>query len=300
MSEIQTGELTCTGCRQTYPITKGVPRFVSSDNYASSFGYQWNLYKSTQLDNISGHSQSERRFFSETGWPRTGLQNEWILDVGCGSGRFMEVASRTGADVVGIDLSNAVDAAYELLNQRENVHFVQASVYELPFKPGVFDKAYCIGVIQHTPSPKDTIQAIPKVVKEGGQFAMTIYERRRFTLLYSKYLLRPVTKHIPNRLLLNMIKFSMPVLWPLTEILFRVPVLKKIFRFAIPICNYVDLPDLTWRQRYEWAILDTFDMLSPAYDQPQTESDVRSFLHAKGYNKVDRRSQESLNLVVEC
>ena len=47
------------GCR--YPIVSGIPRFVEVENYASSFGIQWNEFRKTQLDSFTGLSISEKR-----------------------------------------------------------------------------------------------------------------------------------------------------------------------------------------------------------------------------------------------
>ncbi len=36
--EVLEGELGCPGCGVVYPVPRGIPRFVPSENYASSFG----------------------------------------------------------------------------------------------------------------------------------------------------------------------------------------------------------------------------------------------------------------------
>lgn len=294
---VQEGGLTCKACHQQYPIVRFIPRFVPMENYTGSFGYQWNLFKYTQVDQYSKVQQSEQRFYAETAWSKDTLQDQWILEAGCGNGRFIDVCSRANCQVVGIDMSSAIDAARTLFKDRPNVHLVQASIYALPFKPGVFDKCYSIGVIQHTPDPKKSIQALPAFVKKGGQIVLTIYERRPWTRLYGKYLLRPLTKRMNKNLLLWMIKCCSVILFPLTEILFRVPLFKKAFQFIIPFANYVEKKELTWRQRYEWAILDTFDMLSPAYDQPMTEREVYRSLTAINITNIKRLANPGVNVV---
>lgn len=292
------GKLICTKCEAHYPIVRGIPRFVPMENYAASFGYQWNLYKYTQVDVYSKNKNSESRFSAETQWTKENMKGNWVLDAGCGNGRFVEVSSRADCQVVGVDISSAIDAAGELFKDRDNVHLVQASIYQLPFAPASFDKCYCIGVIQHTPNPQQSIQALPKLVKEHGQVVMTIYEKKPWTLWYAKYLVRPVTKRMNKKVLLWMIKLLSPILFPLTEVLFRIPVLKKVFKFIIPYANYVDMPELAnMKQRYEWAILDTFDMLSPAYDTPMTEKGVRSCLEEVGVKKIKRLPNPGVNIV---
>ena len=176
------------------------------------------------------------------------------------------------------------------------MHFVQASIYELPFREGTFDYCYCIGVIQHTPEPQRSLRSIAAMVKPEGGIAVTIYERRKwYTMLYSKYWLRPITKRMKKETLLRLIETIMPVAFPITSVLFRIPVLGKGFMFVMPIANYVHQVELNKDQRYAWAILDTFDMLSPAFDQPMTESEAGTTLAESGF-EISRRASSGLNL----
>lgn len=297
--EIVSGTLECAPCSQSFPIVNGIPRFVPTQDYAASFGLQWNRFRLEQIDSDNLTRQSERRFYSETEWTPEWMKGKWLLEVGCGSGRFLEVASRTSAQVVGVDLSIAVDAARQTLASRPNVHLVQASIYELPFRREAFDGCYCIGVIQHTPDPARSLQALPSVLQPGGRIAVAVYERRPWTRFHGKYLLRPITRRMNARLLLFLVRLFMPVLFPLTDVLFRIPKLGRVFRFCIPVANYVEKPDLSWRQRYRWAVLDTFDMLSPAYDQPMTESEVVAALGAAGIGGVKRLDNIGVNIVGE-
>jgi hypothetical protein len=88
----------------------GIPRFVPARNYAANFGFQWNRFRRTQLDSGTGLPISRDRFQRATGWSRDTLAGARVLDVGCGAGRFAEVALSLGASVVAIDYSSAVDA----------------------------------------------------------------------------------------------------------------------------------------------------------------------------------------------
>lgn len=294
--QIEEGKLGCAACGLEYPIEKGIPRFVEKDNYSSSFGYQWNKFKAEQIDSLNGTKISAKRFYAETQWTPAGLKGKWVLDAGCGAGRFMDVASQNECEVVGIDISSAIEASQINLAGRENVHFVQASIYELPFKDESFDYCYCIGVIQHTPDPNRAMAALPRVVRQSGQLALTIYERKPWTLLYSKYWFRPFLKRLPNDKLLSLIEAAMPVAFPLTSVLFRIPVLGKAFNFVIPIANYVGEESLTSKQRYDWAVLDTFDMLAPEFDQPRTYAEVAEALSASEI-ELRRLPNAGLNVI---
>lgn len=294
---VQEGELKCSNCGNRFPIINGIPRFVELDNYASSFGYQWNEFRKEQLDSYNGTTLSADRFWAETDWKPEQLKGKWVLDVGCGAGRFLDAAAPSGCEIVGLDLSSAIDAAQENLSNWPNVHFVQASIYDLPFKEGAFDYCYCIGVIQHTPDPIKSLASLARVIKSSGELALTIYPRKIWTKLYSKYWLRVITRRMEKQRLLKLIERVMPVAFPVTEMLFRVPVLGKFFMFAIPVANYVHEKQLDRNQRYAWAVLDTFDMLSPQFDQPLTEQEASRALIAEGLRSVRRLPNLGLNLV---
>ncbi|MBA3512836.1 MAG: methyltransferase domain-containing protein [Pyrinomonadaceae bacterium] len=297
VGEVSRGRLYCVSGAHQYPIEDTIPRFVPRDNYAASFGYQWNKFKLEQLDSANGTKLSTARFYSETGWTKDWLKSKWILDAGCGAGRFLDVVADSEAEVVGLDISSAIDAARVNLAGRKNVHLVQASIYQLPFRPGVFDGCYCIGVVQHTPDPQQTMRTLPRVLRPGGRIAITAYERKRWTMLHAKYLLRPLTKRVDKQKLLSGINGAMPILFPLTNVLFRLPLAGRLFKFAIPVANYVHEGSLTPQQRYDWAILDTFDMLSPQYDQPRTQQEIEQALSAEGVGELNRLPNSGVNIV---
>jgi SAM-dependent methyltransferase len=296
--EILTGALNCAKCGAEYPIVRGIPRFVPASSYANSFGYQWNRFRELQIDAENQTSLSRDRFLSETGWSFESLAGKWVLDIGCGAGRFLEIASRSSAEVVGLDLSNAVDAARNTCAGRRNVHIVQASVYAPPFRAGSFDACYCIGVLQHTPDPQKALKSLPSLLNPSGRIAVTIYERRKWTLLNGKYLARRITRHLPERVLMRLLAIAIPIAFPFTELLFRIPGLGRFFMFVIPIADYVDNPQLNFRERYRWALMDTFDMLAPYYDQPMRQSEAESVLKSEGITPR-RLNNPGLNLVGE-
>jgi len=76
-----------------FPIVGSVPRFVESEAYVQNFGFEWNVHALTQLDTDSS-DESERTFRSKTGFTPEQLRGKRVLDVGCGMGRFSDVASK--------------------------------------------------------------------------------------------------------------------------------------------------------------------------------------------------------------
>lgn len=295
--EIDSASLSCRDCRAAFPVRGGIPRFVPDDGYGGSFGMQWNLFRTEQLDSATDADESRRRLHSEIDGDAAWLAGKTILEAGCGAGRFLEVAAASGATVVGVDLTHAVDAAALTVKGRPNAHVVQASIYELPFRDGVFDLCYSIGVIQHTPDPARSLEALPRVVKSGGRVAVTVYERRPWTLLNAKYLVRPLTSRMPQWLLLSLIRLAAPVLFPIVDVAYRVPLIGRMLAFAIPFADYTTVSDMRYFDRYRASVLDTFDMLSPAYDQPQTRAEVETALNRAGVTETRRLSTPGLTIV---
>ena len=97
----QSGSLECQ-CGQRYPIRDFIPRFVTDDAYVDNFSYEWTIHSKTQIDSRAS-SRSWTTFFEKTGITPESLRGKRVLDVGVGSGRFADVASKCGADVIGID-----------------------------------------------------------------------------------------------------------------------------------------------------------------------------------------------------
>lgn len=285
--EIYQGVLVSTDGHERYQIYKGIPRFVPQSNYADNFGMQWNYFRQTQLDSHSGHPISEKRFWLATGWKPEQMKNQWILDVGCGAGRFAEVALRAGAKVVALDYSNAVDACYDNLKHHPNLHVVQGDIYSLPFAPESFPLIYCLGVLQHTPDVENAFAALPPILQKGGALCADFYWRRFRTMLHAKYLLRPFTKRMNQLLLFKILQKITPSLLVISQSLGRVPLIGRGLRRIVPVADYTGILPLNARQLREWAILDTFDMLAPAYDNPQTAATIRQWLQRAGLVDIE-------------
>ena len=130
------------------------------------------------------------------------------------------------------------------------------------------------------------------ILSTGGKFAFTIYAKRPWTKLFSKYWVRGMLCGIKDEKLLRAVEKIMPLAFPVTDILFRIPALGRLMRFLIPIANYVEKGDLTKKQRYEEAVLDTFDMLSPKFDSPVTVArviDTMTICDVDDYEILSRR-----------
>ena len=143
---------------------RDIPRFVAGDQYAESFGFQWNAHRQTQLDSRTGLSISRDRLFAVSGWS-TDLTGQRVLEAGSGAGRFTEVLLTTGAEVFSTDLSSAIEANLANNGPHPRLHLFQADILNLPVRQDLFDRVICLGVLQHAGSGSD----VPRAVGASGR-----------------------------------------------------------------------------------------------------------------------------------
>jgi len=298
--------LTCSKCGKSVPVKNGIPRFASDSNYAKSFGMQWKIYGSVQVDSIAGNSISHDRFYATTNWSPNCNQGKLILDVGCGGGRFSEVALETGAEVVAFDYTSAVDVAKDNIKSRiDKISFFQASVYEMPFDC-IFDAVYCMGVLQHTPDPKKSLKCMVDVLKPGGELIVDVYLKYKpesffnqvvYTLDPQRWFWKPIIKRLPFGFVREFI------VWYVRSFLLLDNKLISFFRKnsflysmvlyfrqwqPIVIMNHCfQFPFLKKEQWYQWAEMNTIDIYTPKYTYNQSPETMRCWAEELGLKEID-------------
>lgn len=272
---------------KVFQIRNNVVDFVELDDYSESFGMQWNIFNKTQLDSYTGHKITHNRFWNATSWSPEEIKDKWILDLGCGQGRFAEIALEAGANVIAVDYSSSVDAAYANLLRFSNFFVIKADINNLPLKPNFFEYVYSIGVIQHTPNVRQTFNSVAEMVKPGGKICVDVYYKRFRTMMHGKYLLRPFTKKMEREKLLRLITKLMPNALKISQALGSIPLLGKALKRLIPIADYTGIYPLNKDELLNWAILDTFDMLSPEYDNPQTSKTFKKWFVENSFINIE-------------
>lgn len=307
---IVTGNFHCGACELHYPIKNGIPRFVSSEAYTSSFSFEWKRWRRTQFDTASRKS-SETTFTASTGARPEDCVGKLVLDAGCGSGRYMDVLARSGAEVVGVDLSLAVEVAQENLGHLSNCHFIQADLFQLPFPADSFDFIYSIGVLHHTPNTKQAFIHLIRTLKPRGEAAIWVYPRRRLTETFDYFpervnevLALDVNFRIPEKRAAHVRRVAPMLDWIMEtsssiERFFttRLPSrwLYALCRVAIPLYYVYRIPiffplrlvtKIAMDPDPEWRVLDTFDWYSPRYQWKHTYSQVRAWFEEAGMEEV--------------
>lgn len=256
-----------------------------------AFGYQWTTFK-----NNFDYFKSIFLSFVEPHLEAKDFKDKLVLEVGCGSGRPASVASSFGAEVVAVDLSEAVNTAYSMTNQFPKLHVIQADAYTLPFKP-CFDFVYSVGVLQHIPDPSKALRGISRVIPDDNKLVLWVYGVRELWYQPIEWM-RKLTTKMPYTLL-RILSYFLAVL---SELLLLCPyrILRK-YEFTKPLAEkipgriYANFP-------FKENVLGWFDRLVAPVTHYFSKSDVEDMLLDSGFNKINivARTQASASWVVEA
>jgi ubiquinone/menaquinone biosynthesis C-methylase UbiE/uncharacterized protein YbaR (Trm112 family) len=284
---IESGFFVNESTGRRYPIVNGIPRFVDyeEETYARSYGYQWHKWPRVQFESenvgkpMEGHTRRMWERIVGFHERKLDLAGKTVLDIGCGPGRFIDVARSKGAKVIGLDYSGAVEVAHGIFGENPGVCICQSDALKLPFRTNSVDGAFAVGVLHHTPDPEKAVPEAYRVLQYDGWFAVNVYGkdgyydfpsvqawRRFFNLLW------PVFKHYPPLLYTYFTNYAF------RPIALAVPTLGKAVRLFFP---FVKLPDL------QWSLLDTFDSITPSYQSAHESYEVFNWLKKAGFKDIE-------------
>jgi SAM-dependent methyltransferase/uncharacterized protein YbaR (Trm112 family) len=269
--EVMEGELRCKGCGSTHPVTRGIPRFTPSDTYVGNFSLQWHKLRASKKP--AKRNRAAEHYAARTDFDLSRVRGEWVLEAGCGAGRYVKHLADHGAEVVGVDLSFGVDDVFRMIGRRPNVHLVQASIFKLPFRDAVFDKVYSLGVLHHTPSTKIAFDCLPRLLKPRGRIAIWVYSRHdMIPWKFGRYY-RKLTTKLPPRLLYYLCYAAVPM-----HYVYKVPFLGRLAFIVLRTDGHH--PD--WRFR----VLNTFDFYAPKYQHLHTYNEVFGWFEEHGLEGI--------------
>jgi SAM-dependent methyltransferase len=200
---------------------------------------------------------------------------------------------------VGLDATDAVDAAQENLAGRNNVLFVQGDIFSHPFREASFDCGYSVGVLHHTPDPEDGFRKLSSSIKPNGKIAVSLYDVSNYSrpnrnslknstmeLLYTLNewrceLFRVVTSRLPGRLFLKYCR----VVVPLLHFINKIPVIRYI-RYLFPSTCYSHLPVI-------WSMVDTHDTYATKIVHKYRGRDVFQWFLHEGMSEIILRNSRA-------
>jgi len=97
-----------------------------------------------------------------------------LLDLPCGTGRFLEMDKELGFTVTAADYSPTM---MSVAKQHEGVEFVTADAFDPPFEPDTFDAILVMRLLFHYANPEAIVSALSRSLKPGGRMVFDTLNR---------------------------------------------------------------------------------------------------------------------------
>ena len=221
-TQIAEGTLRCTGGHE-WKITGGVPRFLApaaelnrlQQKTIRNFGDEWKTWDDFGWENKEASKTTSDIFRYKVLVEPGELAGKVVLDAGCGNGRYTKAARDFGGEVIGVDLSDAVDVAYRNLKDDDKVYIVQGDLFKLPFKKKAFDFIFSNGVLMHTGDARRAFLSLVSHLKDDGSITVHLYHRGNPVYEFNDWWLRAITTRLP---ISTMYKASNALVWFATHV----------------------------------------------------------------------------------
>ena len=212
-----------------------------------------------------------------------------VLEAGCGAGRFTEVLlSHPSVHVHSIDASVAVEANQRNFPQNEKHRIYQADILSLPFAPRQFDLVFCLGVVQHTRSPEETICRLYDQVREGGHLVFDHYSFRAGGITNPiRMLLRFFIKRMEAERGIILTNKLVDILFPLHRAARNSRFLQFVLSKVSPLSTAYHHPELNDKLQYQWSRLNTHDGLTDWYKHSRRKGQIEYILREIGAERIE-------------
>jgi 2-polyprenyl-6-hydroxyphenyl methylase/3-demethylubiquinone-9 3-methyltransferase len=129
------------------------------------------------------------------------LDQKNVLDVGCGGGILSESLAQSGAQVTGLDLSEASlqTAQMHLYESGLQIDYQKLSIEDYATQnPASFDVVTCLEMLEHVPDPESIIDACLQALKPGGWLFLSTLNRTPKAMMLGIFAAEHVLKIVPK------------------------------------------------------------------------------------------------------
>jgi ubiquinone/menaquinone biosynthesis C-methylase UbiE len=254
-----------------------LPPALDQARTKSTYALQWNRFR------IVRPEEDRATFCSRTGLSAMDLAGAFVLDAGCGMGRYLRVAAEGNPRLlVGLDLSAAVVAASESTRGVSSVALARADLLRPPFSPGSFDHIYSLGVLDHTPDPRAAFLAVANLLKPGGRIVIWVYPKERPALEWIIETHRAVSRRLPLWALMGLSRLMAPIGGLKQTLMASKSHLVRRLGVALNLMTI----GVSMHPDPEVRVCDTLDWYAPKYLSRHTVEEVCEWFDAAGLTEV--------------
>ncbi|MBL4707831.1 MAG: class I SAM-dependent methyltransferase [Flavobacteriales bacterium] len=254
-----------------------------------SFGEEWLKFDEFSAEEIKNAGDQYFDIVTEKELNKA----SYVLDLGCGSGRWTKYMADKAKFIEAVDPSEAVFSAARAYNDLSNVRFTQAGVDTIPFEDNSFDFVISLGVLHHIPDTGKALKSLLRKLKSGGHALIYLYyalDNRGFLykLIFNlSTVLRRVVSTLPH-------SFKQFVC-DLLAIFIYLPFIgiAKLAKIILPGNLYMKIPLVYYRDK-SWNIIrnDALDRFGTPLEQRFSKKQITEMMEAAGMGQLQFSENE--------
>lgn len=233
-----------------------------------SFDFQWkNLPEGAYLlsDPIF-RVNVDKILIDELNLSRDFLKDLFVVDAGCGNGRWTYGLLKLGCKVVAFDFTiSGCKETKRNTAQFNDVDVILADILHIPLKENLFDLAFCWGVLHHIGNMNWAFKNVANIVKRGGLLHIYVYGPKGIRVRIWRKILSLLSYNNKLILIKNLIRLTN-----------KFPLLRILIPFSP-------------------SIHGSFDAFSPSINVESSEEYVVSLFKKNGFISIKKLNPQWCN-----
>ena len=259
-------------------------------NTIKGFGSEWTRFDQSHLSNNEANI-IYKKYFKII--PINEINKDAVIaDIGGGSGRFAKIIAPLCKELIFIEPSNAILAAKKNCKDFNNIRFINSALNSIPLENNQScDFIYCLGVLHHTASIKESLKKLIPLLKKEGRILLYIYynfdnKPNWYRILWKiSNLLRLLISKLPYRIKIRITDLlAIFIYYPLAKIAMLGENINLNIR-NFPLSTYRNYSFKTMRT-------DSLDRFGTIIEKRMSKKDIRIMLESLSFKDIRFNSNE--------